>query len=241
MEAIGSLAGGMAHNFNNILVEIMGYSEYLSSKKGKDDPDYKAPKTIHEASVKASRLTQQLLSIGRGGKYNPVRLCLNDVVSRFLSLIEGTFDKSIEIKTSLSEGLSTITGDVAQMAQCLLNLCINARDAIPNGGKIIIETFNQRLDEDFIKTHLGAVEGNYVIISITDTGMGILPEIKKRIFELFFTTKEDEDRTGMGLSIVYGIVNNHRGLITVDSEKGSVCTFCLYSPCSPAIRRIGEN
>jgi PAS domain S-box-containing protein len=230
MEAIGSLAGSMAHNFNNILVGIMGYSEYLSSKKSEDDPDYKALRIIYDASVKASELTKKLLSVARGGQYNPKRLNLNDIVNMVLPLLEGTFDKSVEIKTYLSDDLSTIRGDVAQMEQCLLSLCINARDSFPNGGKIIIETYDQKLDEDFVKTHVGAAEGDYVVISITDTGAGIPPEVREHIFEPFFTTKEDKGGTGMGLSMVYGIVNNHGGLITVDSMEGEGSTFSLYFP-----------
>ncbi len=230
MEAIGSLAEGMAHNFNNILVGIMGYSEYLLSKKSEDDPDYKALNTIHGASLKASGLTRQLLNMTKGGKSKPVNMCLNDVVKTILSIITETFDKSIEIKTYLSDDLSEVMGDFIHLEQCLLNLCINARDAMPDGGRITIETFNQRLDEDFVKAHLGAQVGDYVVMSVTDTGKGISSEIKEHIFEPFFTTKGDEVGTGMGLSTVYGIVNSHGGLVAVYSKPGEGSTFKLYFP-----------
>ncbi len=247
MEAIGSLAGGIAHNFNNILVGIMGYSEYLSSKKGEDDPDYKALKTIHEATIRASELTRQLLNIARREEYRRQEVSLNDIIRRALSLVAGTFDKSIEIETHLSGDLSIIEGDMGQLEQCVLNLCINARDAMPEGGRLIVETFNQRLDENFIKTHVGVLVGDYIVLSISDNGRGISPEIKEHIFEPFFTTKEDKGGTGMGLSTVYGIVKNHGGLVTVYSEEGEGSTFKLYLPTvegaieavTPVVERVG--
>jgi two-component system cell cycle sensor histidine kinase/response regulator CckA len=230
MEAIGTLAGGIAHNFNNILVGIMGYSEYLLARKEKDDPDYKAIRTIHEGSVKASDLTRQLLNIARGGEFKRVRLSLNDVIARVLPLISGTFNKSIEIETLLDTNLMIMEGDVGQIEQSLLNICINARDAMPEGGRLVIETYTRRVDEDFVKLHLGAKVGNYVVLSITDTGIGMPPHIKDHIFEPFFTTKKHAGGTGMGLATVWGIVKNHRGIVSVYTEPGSGTTFRLYFP-----------
>ncbi len=230
MEAIGTLAGGIAHNFNNILVGIMGYSEYLLTKKDKNDPDYKAIKTIHEGSVKASDLTRQLLNIARGGEFKRVRLSLNDVITRVLPLISGTFNKSIEIQTVLDPNPVIMEGDVGQIEQSLLNICINARDAMPEGGRLVIETYTRRLDNDFVKLHLGAKVGNYVVLSITDTGIGMPPHIKDRIFEPFFTTKKHAGGTGMGLATVWGIVKNHRGIVSVYTEPGSGTTFRLFFP-----------
>ncbi len=233
MEAIGTLAGGMAHNFNNILVGIMGYSEHLLLKRDKNDPDYKALKTIHEGSVKASDLTRQLLNIARGGEFKRVRLSLNDVIGRVLPLISGTFNKSIEINTVLDPNPMVMEGDVGQLEQSLLNICINARDSMPDGGKLIIETDSCRVDEDFVKQHLGSKAGSYVVLSVTDTGIGMPPHIKDHIFEPFFTTKKHAGGTGMGLATVWGIVKNHRGIVSVYSEPGTGTTFRLYFPAIP--------
>jgi two-component system, cell cycle sensor histidine kinase and response regulator CckA len=232
MEAVVSLAGGIAHNFNNILVGIMGYSEYLVSRKKEDDPDYKPLKTIHEGAVKASELTKQLLNTARTGFYNPSPINLNDVVEKVLPLVSGTFNRSIVIETHLNGDLMILEGDTGQLEQTLLNLCINARDAMPSGGKLIIETYNKKLDADFMKTHLLIDEGEYVVLSITDTGVGIAPETKERIFEPFFTTKDLGAGTGMGLATVYGIVKNHNGQISVYSEVGKGTTFKLYFPAT---------
>lgn len=230
MEAIGALAGGMAHNFNNILVGIMGYSEYLLSKRHEADPEYKAIKTIHEGSVKASDLTRQLLNIARGGEFKRVRLSLNEVISRVMPLISGTFNRSLEVQTLLDPGPVVMEGDVGQIEQSLLNICINARDAMPEGGKLLIETYSRRLDEDFVKQHLGSKVGTYVVLSVTDTGIGMPPHIKEHIFEPFFSTKKHAGGTGMGLATVWGVVKNHGGIVTVYSEPGSGTTFKLYFP-----------
>ncbi len=230
MEAIGTLAGGMAHNFNNILVGIMGYSEYLLSKRSETDPEYKAIKTIHEGSVKASDLTRQLLNIARGGEFKRVRLSLNEVINRVMPLIVGTFNKSIEVQTVLDPGPVVMEGDVGQIEQSLLNICINARDAMPEGGKLVIETYTRQLDEDFVKLHLGAKIGNYVVLSVTDTGIGMPPHIKDHIYEPFFSTKKHAGGTGMGLATVWGVVKNHGGIVSVYSEPGTGTTFTLYFP-----------
>lgn len=230
MEAVGALAGGIAHNFNNILVGIMGYSEYLVSKKGLDDPDYKALETIHKGTIRASELTYQLLHVARGGEYKRTELNLNDVVESVHTLISGSFFSSIEINTYLASDLMVMEGDIGQLEQCLLNLCINSRDAMPKGGNLIIETKNQKLDQDFVETHFGAHEGDHVVLSVTDTGIGMTEEVKEHIFEPFFSTKDQKRSTGMGLSTVYGIVKNHGGMITVYSEVGEGTTFKLYFP-----------
>jgi two-component system cell cycle sensor histidine kinase/response regulator CckA len=230
MEAIVALAGGIAHNFNNILVGIMGYSEYLLSKKNRDDPDYKALKTIHEGTMRASTLVKQLLSTARIGQYHPTRVNLNEVIEDILPLVLGTFNKSIEIVTHLAGDLATIHADTGQLEQSLLNLCINARDAMPSGGSLIIETANKVLDRKFVDAHLGLNEGAYVVLSVSDTGVGMPSEVSERIFEPFFTTKEQAGGKGMGLATVYGIMKNHGGRITVYSELGKGTTFRLYFP-----------
>jgi len=231
MEAIGTLAGGMAHNFNNILVGIMGYSEYLLAKRDEADPEYKAIKTIHEGSIKASELTRQLLNIARGGEFKQrMRLSLNDVIDRVMPLISGTFNKSSEIKTILDPGPVIMEGDIGQIEQRLLNICINARDARPHGGRLLIETYSYWLDEEFVKLHLGAKVGTYVVLSVSDTGTGMPPQVRDHIFEPFFTTKKHMGGTGMGLATVWGIVTNHGGIVSVYTEPGSGTTFKLYFP-----------
>jgi PAS domain S-box-containing protein len=234
MEAVGTLAGGIAHNFNNILVGIMGYSEFLLGKKDPGDPDYKALSIIHEGTVSASKLTKELLSIARGGGYNLVRLNLNNVIEKFLPLIAGTLDKSINIKTYLSDDLPAVLGDISQIQQCLLNLCINARDAMPGGGDLTIETYRQFVGEDVVKAHLGARVGDYSVVSVTDSGEGISEEHKPHIFEPFFTTKGHTLGTGLGLSTVWGIMKSHKGLITVYSEPSEGTAFKLYFPAATA-------
>ena len=235
MEAVGALAGGIAHNFNNILVGIMGYSEFLLSRKSEQNHDYKALKTIHEGAIRASLLTRELLNVARRGEYRPTKINLNHVVEKTLPLITGTFDKSIEIETHLADELMLIEGDSNQLEQSLLNICINARDAMQDSGKIIIETYNQELDSEFMRTHIDTQEGDYVVLSVTDTGIGIPNDIKEYIFEPFFTTKGEKGGTGMGLSTVYGVVKNHGGVITVYSEEGEGSSFRLYFPARKGI------
>lgn len=232
MEAVGTMAGGIAHNFNNIMVGIMGYSEYLMMNKKPDDPDYKAISVIHEGTVRASELTKQMLGISRGGRFNLAAVKLNRIIERILPLIDGMLDKSINVQAHLSPDLMNMEGDVSQIEQCLVNLCINARDAMPGGGTLIVETHNQVLDDDFLKSHLGAESGPHVVVTISDTGTGITPEIREHIFEPFFTTKREKGGTGMGLATVYGIVRSHRGIISVYSEVGEGTSFKLYFPVS---------
>ncbi|MBN1574650.1 MAG: PAS domain S-box protein [Deltaproteobacteria bacterium] len=241
MEALGTLAGGMAHNFNNILVGIMGYSEYLLIKKDEDDPDYKALKTIYDGTLRASDLTKQLLNIARGEEYKFTNLNLNDVVERILPLISGIFEKSITIETCLEEDLLTIKGDRGHLEQCLLNLCINSKDAMPMGGRLIIETRSKLLDEDFVRMHIGAKKGDYVVLTVTDTGIGMTKDVKERIFEPFFSTKEHKGGTGMGLSTIYGIMQKHSGIITVYSEVGEGSSFKLYFPAIPEAAKAADS
>ncbi len=237
MEAVGTMAGGIAHNFNNIMVGITGYAEFLLMKKTQDDPDYKGLTIIHESALRASDLTRQILNISRGAHHNAVSVNLNNLIEKIMPLITGTFDKLIHIKTHLEDGLMSIEGDINQLEQCLFNLSINARDAMPQGGQLIIETKNQVLDEDFVQSHLGCTGGPHVVLSVTDIGTGISPEIRDHIFEPFFTTKKDSGGSGIGLATVYGIMRSHSGFITVYSEVGKGTTFKLYFPAAKKAAR----
>jgi CheY-like chemotaxis protein len=235
MEAIGNLAGGIAHNFNNILMGIMGYAELLILKKKQGDRDYKAVKTIFEATHRAVELTTQLLNIARSGTHIPRKLNLNNIVKETLLLLSGSIDKTIKIETHYEDEIKPIKGDRGQLEQCLLNLCINAREAMADGGRIVIETQNMYLDENYVTNHIEARTGNYVMMSVSDTGAGIPAKTKERIFEPFFTTKSEKGGTGMGLATLYGIVKNHGGFVNVYSEEGKGSVFKLYFPVSPGV------
>lgn len=230
MDAIGAMAGGIAHNFNNILVGVMGYSEFLLGDKAPDHPEYKALKTIFEGTQKASQLTRELLNVTRAGEYRLLTGSLNEIVEHMLPLMTGAFDKSVEIKTVLADDLPTFEVDAAYMQQCLLNLCLNARDAMPSGGTLLIETYRKYLGSDFVRTHIGSRPGEHLVLSVSDTGSGMTQEVKDHLFEPFFTTKREHGGTGMGLSTVYGTVKKHGGVITVYSEPGHGTTFNLYFP-----------
>ncbi|RLF53884.1 MAG: hypothetical protein DRN37_11005, partial [Thermoplasmata archaeon] len=230
MEAIGTLAGGISHDFNNLLQAIMGYTQIIMMGKDRDDPDLGRLKEIEKAAQRASELTQQLLTFSRKveSKLRPVDLNLE--VRAVEKLLKRTIPKMIRIELHLQEGLKIINADPAQMEQVMMNLGVNARDAMPDGGKLVIKTENVILDEEYSRTHMGAVPGEYVLLSISDTGHGMDRETLEHIFEPFYTTKETGKGTGLGLSMVYGIVKNHQGYIACSSEPGEGTTFRIYFP-----------
>jgi PAS domain S-box-containing protein len=232
MEALGNLAGGIAHNFNNILVGIMGYAELLMNRKDEGDPDYKAVKTIFESTTRAAEMTHQLLNIARAGEHIARKVQPEKIIRNTLTLIHNIFDKNITITTHIRKNIKSIMGDQGQLEQCLLNLCINARDAMPAGGELIIEVENRYIGEDYVRSHLESKTGEYVMLTVSDTGIGMSVDVKRRIFEPFFTTKGDQGGTGMGLATLYGIIKNHNGFINVYSEEGVGTTFKLYLPVS---------
>ena len=235
MEALGNLAGGIAHNFNNILLGIMGYSEFLMNKKDENDPDFKAVKTIFEGTTRAAEMTRQLLNVARAGEHVARKIQPEYIVKNTLPLIKNIFDKNIAITTHIQKNIKSIIGDQGQLEQCLLNLCINARDAMPKGGELLIEIENRHLEEDYARSHLEAQTGEYVVLTVSDSGVGMTLDVKQRIFEPFFTTKGDRGGTGMGLATLYGIIKNHNGFINVYSEQGVGTTFKLYLPVSKAL------
>ncbi|MBM3240707.1 PAS domain S-box protein [Candidatus Poribacteria bacterium] len=228
LESVGELAAGIAHDFNNILTGIIGYASIMMMQMEASHPFYNAVKTIKKASDRAAELTEQLLGFARGGKYMVRPVNLNDTVKNILQLTKETFDRAIDIETKLDENLSFVEGDPVQLEQVLLNLCLNARDAMPVSGKLTIETSNVTLDDYFARVHSDIEAGEYVLVQVTDTGIGMSSEIRQRIFEPFFSTKETG--TGMGLAMVYGIVKNHTGAINVYSEVGKGSTFKIYLP-----------
>ncbi len=232
MEAVGTLAGGIAHDFNNIIQAIIGYTFLLKERVGEGTEPAEQVEAIEKASLRAAELTGQLLRFARGGKFEKRRCDLNEVVEKVVAMIRPTFDRSIDIRTALSPGRAALEGDSVQLEQALLNLCINARDAMPGGGTLLIETRDISSPADG-----GAPDsrgpGGFIALSVADTGAGIPPEIRPRIFEPFFSTKEPGKGTGMGLAMVYGIVSRHGGRIDVASAVGSGTTFRILLPASP--------
>ncbi|MFN3396376.1 MAG: ATP-binding protein [Thermodesulfovibrionales bacterium] len=231
MEAIGTLAGGIAHDFNNMLQGILGYASLLKLKISETDPIYRPLDVIERTAERAAELTRQLLGYARKGKFLVETLNLNNLVGEVMKIITRTFDRAIEIKTRLSDDIWSIEGDKSQIENVILNLCVNARDAMPTGGILTIETYNKEvLEGEF--PFSWAIPGRYAVIKVTDTGTGMDEEVKKHIFEPFFTTKGIGKGTGMGLAMVYGVVKNHNGFITVDSEPGKGSIFTIYLPAS---------
>ncbi len=232
MESIGTLAGGIAHDFNNILGGILGYISLMKTKIPQNADLFDYLDTIEKSGKRAAELTAQLLAFARGGKYNIRRGGINSIVQDALGAIGDTLGKSIEIITRLPESLPPIEADTGQIQKALMNILYNARDAIPDGGKIFIETGGVELSEEYTRTHPETKAGFYVSLSVTDNGIGMSKDTMKRIFDPFFTTKDVGKGTGLGLAMVYGIVKNHGGDIYVYSEPGRGSTFRIYLPCS---------
>jgi len=232
MEAIGTLAGGIAHDFNNIIQAIIGYTSLLKGRVGGQEEAATQVDAIERAGLRAGELTKQLLGFARRGKIEVKPTDLNGVVEKVVSMIRPTFDRSIDIRTAFSSGLSSVEGDGGQLEHTLLNLCINARDAMPDGGTLWIETHNVTLSEPEAYGRAKAPPGEYVSLSVSDTGVGIPAENLPRIFEPFFTTKEPGKGSGMGLAMVYGIVKNHGGWIDARSAAGQGTTFRILLPAS---------
>ncbi len=230
MEAIGTLAGGIAHDFNNLLQAILGYTQMLLLNRKKEDPGFANLKGIEKAGVRASKLTRQLLTFSRKVESQLRPGDINQEIIQVEKLLKRILPKMIDIELNLNDMLKIINVDSTQMEQVLMNLAVNARDAMPDGGKLIIETDNVVLNDEFCRIHIGIVPGTYVMLAVSDTGHGMDREIVEHIFEPFYTTKETGKGTGLGLAMVYGIVKSHSGYITCNSEAGSGTTFKIYLP-----------
>lgn len=230
MEAIGTLAGGIAHDFNNLLMGIQGRASLLLADIDSDHPHFEHLTEIENYVGSAADLTRQLLGFARGGKYEVLSTDLNELVDKS-SRMFGRTKKEITIEKKLGDDLHTVEVDRSQIEQVLLNIYVNAWQAMPTGGMLFIETANVHLDKNFVKPYNG-VAGDYVKICIRDTGPGMDDDTLKMVFDPFFTTKEKERGTGLGLASAYGIVKNHDGIITAQSEKGKGAAFNIFLPAS---------
>ena len=230
MEAVGRLAGGIAHDFNNLLTAILGYSELLLAATSRSDQTYGMATEIRLASERAAALTRQLLAFSRKQVLRPKIINLNDIVANIDKMLRRLIGEDIDLLTIPDPTIEFVKADPGQIEQVIVNLVVNARDAMPHGGRLTIETANVYLDEEYTRNHTAVVPGQYVAIIVSDTGCGMDAEIQSHIFEPFFTTKEEGKGTGLGLSTVYGIVKQSGGHIWVYSEPGHGSSFKVYLP-----------
>jgi len=230
MESIGRLAGGLAHDFNNLLTVIGGHADLLHGRLQPEDPLHRRIGLIQEAAEHAADLTKQLLAFSRKQVLAPQVLDLNAVVIEIEPMLRRLIGEDIDLVTAPARGLGNVKADPTQIKQILLNLAVNAQDAMPQGGKLTIETENVELDQHYARLHPDVASGTYVMLAVTDTGSGMDEETRSRIFEPFFTTKAPGMGTGLGLATVYGIVKQSSGAISVYSEPGLGTAFKVYLP-----------
>ncbi len=231
MESIGKLAGGVAHDFNNLLTVIVGYSEMVLAGLPKGDPAGPLVKEMLHAGERASSLTRQLLAFSRKTVLAPKVLDVNELVANLGKMLRRLIGEDIQLTMVLGSKLDRVKADPGLLEQAMINLAVNARDAMPQGGRLTIETKEAELDEGYLLGHPGAQPGRYIVLAVTDTGCGIDPGIQNQIFEPFFTTKEVGKGTGLGLSMVYGFAKQSGGYVTCDSQPGKGASFRLYLPC----------
>ena len=232
MDAIGRLAGGVAHDFNNLLTVILGRTDILLHPLKPEDPMRRGIELIQRTAGRAADLTRQLLAFSRKQVLEPVVLDLSAVATDMKDMLGRLIGEDIALLTTPTPGLGRVKADRGQIEQVVMNLAVNARDAMPQGGRLILETANVDLDDEYVRRHVGARPGPHVMLAVSDTGTGIPREIQAQIFEPFFTTKEQGKGTGLGLSIVYGIAKQSGGYITVISEPGRGASFVIYLPAA---------
>ncbi len=237
MEAVGRLAGGVAHDFNNMLTAILSYGDLLLGELPESSPSRADVQEMVKAAEKASDLTRQLLAFSRQQVLRPSRVDLNATIDGLSKMMKRVTSNNIELITRLDRSLWPVTADPGEVERVLTNLVLNSRDAMPHGGRLIIETSNADIDEEYARTHADVVPGKYAMIAVTDTGEGMTREVRERLFEPFFTTKQKGKGTGLGLSSVYGIVKQSGGFVWVYSEPGRGTTFKIYLPRSDSLDR----
>ena len=230
MEAVGRLAGGVAHDFNNVLTAIFGYVDLLMEQFKEDDPRRADLQEIRRSAERAASLTRQLLTFSRKQVVQPRLLDLNDVISSLEKLVSRLMMAEIELVLNLAPGLWKVRADPGQIEQVIVNLCANARDSMPEGGRLEVATANEYVPGNGAEHRHGLAAGNYVVLTVSDEGRGIPEDIREHIFEPFFTTKGQSQGTGLGLATVYGIVKQNRGGIYVESEEGRGSRFFIYLP-----------
>jgi len=235
MEAVGQLAGGVAHDFNNILTAIVGYTDLLAAELGANEQQHEDLEEIRKAARRAAALTRQLLAFSRKQVLEPRIIDVNGVVMNLDKMLRSLISENIELKTVLADDLAAARADPNQIEQVIMNLAINARDAMPEGGTVTIETRNATLDDAYAAQHVSVIPGEYVMLAVSDTGCGMDEKTQSRIFEPFFTTKPPGRGTGLGLSTVYGIVKQTGGNIWLYSEPGKGTTFKIYLPAIAAL------
>jgi signal transduction histidine kinase/CheY-like chemotaxis protein len=245
MEAVGRLAGGVAHDFNNLLTVILGYNEMLRDRVRMDGPALEYSEEVLHAAERASALTNQLLAFSRRQVAVPRVVDMNEIVLGIDKMLRLIIGEDVVLEVSLSPELPSVRVDASHIDQVIMNLAVNSRDAMPDGGKLTIETAGIELTKDYVGRHIGVEAGQYVMLSVSDTGTGMDETTRARLFEPFFTTKEKGKGTGLGLSIVYGIVKQNGGDILVYSEPGRGTAFKIYLPAvnaaAEALVRPGES
>ncbi|NTV52601.1 MAG: response regulator, partial [Candidatus Firestonebacteria bacterium] len=240
MEIIGHLAGGIAHDFNNLLTPILGYADMAASQVPAGLPLANDIRAIQETAERAARLTRQLLAFSLKQVLHMNTVQLNREVTDFIKMLHSFIGEHIVVRTELAPDLGCIKADLSQIQQVLMNLAVNARDAMPRGGSLTFATANVQVNDVMIKKHPSLKPGLQVRLTVTDTGTGIAPEILSHIFEPFFTTKERGKGTGLGLSMVYGIITQHQGAIAVESEPDKGAAFHIYFPLVEALPSVVE-
>jgi len=242
MESVGRLAGGIAHDFNNLLTVINGYAEFLEKDLSPSDPNLESVTRIREAGLRGADLVRQLLAFSRRQIVQRRVLNLSKVVHGLETMLRRIIGEDIEVEFILEPHLWPVKVDPTQFEQVVVNLAANARDAMPRGGKLTIETSNAVLDDEYVAQHLGARPGDFAVLAISDTGVGMSQEVREHIFEPFFTTKELGKGTGLGLATVYGITKQNEGYIWCCSEEGIGTTFEIYLPrVAEAVEPAGQK
>jgi signal transduction histidine kinase len=230
MEAVGRLAGGVAHDFNNVLTAIFGYADLLMDGLDLTDPRRADVEEIKRAANRAAGLTRQLLAFSRKQVMQPRRVNLNEIITNIQTLLSKLIRDEIELRVDPDPDLGDVIADPGQIEQVLMNLAANARDAMPEGGRLAIATANEDLAEDDAARMRGLTAGRFVTLTVSDTGAGVPEDVRAHIFEPFFTTKEQGKGTGLGLATVYGIVKQSGGWIYLDETPGTGASFKVYLP-----------